>query len=48
MRFRVGSNISVSEIVTLSPDASRRWRATQYFKDGALLRRTLIDERKVE
>lgn len=47
MAYKDGSDQSVYEIITRSEDGSRRSRATQYFAAGALLRRTLIDERKV-
>jgi len=47
MTYKDGSKQTVSEIVTLSPDGQRRSRATQYFRDGILERRTLIDEVKI-
>lgn len=39
-----GDPTMVSEVVTLSPDGTRRSRATQYLTDGKITRRTLIDE----
>ena len=39
-----GGVTMVSEVVTLSPDGTRRSRATQYMADGKITRRTLIDE----
>jgi hypothetical protein len=47
MNYKDGSGTYVYEIVTRSDDGKRRSRATQYFKDGKLERRTLIDEEKV-
>jgi hypothetical protein len=47
MHYTDGSKQSVYEIITRSEDGRRRWRATQYFQDGKLTRRTLIDEEKV-
>jgi hypothetical protein len=47
MHYTDGSRQSVYEIITRSEDGRRRWRATQYFQDGKLTRRTLIDEEKV-
>lgn len=47
MHYTDGSQQSVYEVITRSEDGRRRWRATQYFKDGVLTRRTLIDEEKV-
>jgi Domain of unknown function (DUF3598) len=44
MQFKDGSGMTVSEIVTVSPDGTRRMRAAQYIANGKLLRRTLIDE----
>jgi hypothetical protein len=46
MTYKDGSGISVSEIVTLSPDGRRRMRAAQYIADGRIVRRTLIDEER--
>ncbi|MEM7706422.1 MAG: CpcT/CpeT family chromophore lyase [Pseudomonadota bacterium] len=49
MNFKDGSGISVSEIISRNPnDLDERLRATQYMKDGKLLRRTLIEERRTE
>ncbi|MEM9690184.1 MAG: DUF3598 family protein, partial [Pseudomonadota bacterium] len=43
MNFKDGSGISVSEIISQNPNnLDERLRATQYMKDGKLLRRTLI------
>jgi hypothetical protein len=47
MNFKDGSGMTVSEIVSLSPDGRSRSRATQYLVDGKVARRTLIDEVKV-
>jgi hypothetical protein len=44
MAFKDGSGLTVSEIVTLSPDGTRRFRAAQYLAGGKVVRRTLIDE----
>jgi hypothetical protein len=46
MNFKDGSGMTVSEIVTLSPDGRSRSRATQYLVNGKIVRRTLIDEVK--
>jgi hypothetical protein len=48
MFFKDGSDMSVSEIVSLSPDGKSRSRATQYLVGGKVVRRTLIDEVKME
>ncbi len=48
MKYKDGSGMYVYEIVTLSDDGRSRSRATQYLKDGKIVRRTLIDEVKVE
>jgi CpeT/CpcT family (DUF1001) len=47
MNFKDGSGMTVSEIVSLSPDGRSRSRATQYLVGGKVVRRTLIDEVKV-
>jgi hypothetical protein len=47
MDYKDGSGQYVYEIVARSADGRRRSRATQYLKDGAIVRRTLIDEEKV-
>ncbi len=47
MDYKDGSGQYVYEIVAHSADGKRRSRATQYFKDGKIVRRTLIDEEKV-
>ena len=47
MTFTDGSGLTVSEIVSLSDDGNRRMRATQYMRDGRIVRRTLIDEERV-
>jgi hypothetical protein len=44
LTFKDGSGLTVSEIITLSPDGTRRMRAAQYVAHGQLIRRTLIDE----
>jgi hypothetical protein len=46
MNFKDGSGMTVSEIVSLSPDGKTRSRATQYLVGGKVVRRTLIDETK--
>lgn len=45
--FVDGSGIYCYEVITLSPDATRRHRATQCFRDGDVISRTLIDEQRV-
>lgn len=47
MDYKDGSGMYVHEIVSVSSDGRFRARATQYLKDGRILRRTLIDEEKV-
>ena len=48
MQFKDGSGLTVSEIVSVHPgNPDVRMRATQYMKDGRIVRRTLIDETKV-
>ena len=48
MEFKDGSGLTVSEVVSFSPgDPDVRMRATQYMRDGRIVRRTLIDEIKV-
>lgn len=47
MTFKDGSGMTVSEIVSLSPDGKSRSRATQYLVGGKIVRRTLIDEVKI-
>lgn len=42
-----GSGLSVRELVVVSADGRRRWRDAQYLREGQLVRRTLIDEEKV-
>ena len=44
MTFKDGSGLSLSEIISLSPDGQRRMRAAQYMRNGVLVRRTLVDE----
>lgn len=45
MKFRDGSGVVVSEIISRSPnDPNKRMRATQYIKNGEVLRRTMIRE----
>lgn len=45
MEFTDGSGLTVSEIITVSPgDPDRRMRATQYIRNGEIIRRTLIEE----
>ena len=48
MEFKDGSGLTVSEVVSFRPgDPDVRMRATQYMRDGRIVRRTLIDEIKV-
>lgn len=47
MAFKDGSGLTVSEIITLSPDGKQRMRAAQYIAGGKIVRRTLIDESKL-
>ena len=48
MEFKDGSGLTVSEVVSFRPgDPDARMRATQYMRDGRIVRRTLIDEIKV-
>ena len=48
MEFKDGSGLTVSEVVSFRPgDPDVRMRATQYMRDGQIVRRTLIDETKV-
>lgn len=47
MDYKDGSSQYVYEIVTNSADGKRRSRATQFLKDGKIVRRTLIDEEKI-
>lgn len=44
MAFKDGSGLTMSEIITLSPDGRQRMRAAQYIVDGKIVRRTMIDE----
>lgn len=44
LAFKDGSGLTVSEIITLSPDGKRRMRIAQYVVAGKIARRTLIDE----
>jgi CpeT/CpcT family (DUF1001) len=46
MRYKDGSGLYVHEVVSLSADGRSRHRATQYLKEGKVVRRTLIDEVK--
>lgn len=47
MRFKDASAMTVSEVITLSPDGTRRMRAAQYVIGGKIVRRTFIDEQRV-
>ena len=48
MEFNDGSGLTVSEVVSFRPgNPDARMRATQYMRDGRIVRRTLIDEIKV-
>ena len=44
LTFKDGSGLTLSELITLSPDGRSRMRAAQYSIGGKLVRRTLIDE----
>ncbi len=48
MKYKDGSGMYVYEIITLSDDGKNRSRATQYLQNGKIIRRTLIDEVRVE
>jgi hypothetical protein len=47
MDYKDGSGQYVYEIIAHSADGKHRSRATQFLKDGKVVRRTLIDEEKV-
>ena len=48
MEFKNGSGLTVSEVVSFrAGDPDVRMRATQYMREGQIVRRTLIDESKV-
>ena len=48
MEFKDGSGLTVSEVVSFRPgNPDTRMRATQYMRDGRIVRRTLIDETRV-
>lgn len=47
MDYKDGSGLYAHEIVSVSADGRFRARATQYLKDGRIVRRTLIDEEKL-
>lgn len=48
MEFKDGSGLTVSEVVSFRPgNPDARMRATQYMREGRIVRRTLIDETKV-
>lgn len=48
MEFKGEGGVTVSEVITVVPgDPDRRLRATQYIRDGRIIRRTLIDEIRV-
>lgn len=47
MAFKDGSGLTVSEIITLSPDGKQRMRAAQYVIGGKIVRRSLIDETRL-
>jgi hypothetical protein len=47
MQPLAGSAPHVHEIVSLSEDRRRRWRSSQFLRDGLLVGRTLIDEEKL-
>ena len=46
--YHDGSNITMYEIIAVSPDGKTRSRVAQYDREGVVIRRTLIDEVKVE
>jgi hypothetical protein len=47
LNYKDGSGLYAHEIVSVSSDGRYRARATQYLKEGRIVRRTLIDEEKV-
>jgi CpeT/CpcT family (DUF1001) len=47
LMMNVKDGTYVHEVISLSEDGKRRSRATQFLKDGSVIRRTLIDEEKV-
>ncbi len=47
MRPRDGSGPDVHEIISCSADGHRRWRVSQFLRDGQLVGRTLIEEEKL-
>jgi hypothetical protein len=48
LKYKDGSGMEAYEIFTLNEDFTKRQRMTQYIINGATVRRTLIDERRVE
>lgn len=40
-------DLSLYEMIQLSPDGNRRARTWQWFRDGEIFQRTLIDERRI-
>lgn len=48
LSYQNGSDITMYEIITNAPDGNSRLRVAQYDHQGSLIRRTLIDEVKVE
>ncbi len=44
MEFKDGSGLCVYEIVATSSDGQNRSRATQYLRDGRIVRGTKFDE----
>jgi hypothetical protein len=47
MRARDPADPDVHEIISCSPDGRRRWRVSQFLRDGQLSGRTVIDEVKI-
>jgi hypothetical protein len=46
MEFIDGSGLTVHELVVISADGQQRSRVAQYFRNGRVVRRTMIDEVK--
>lgn len=47
MEFTDGSGLTVHELVVISGDGQQRSRVAQYFQNGRIVRRTVIDETKL-
>lgn len=48
MTFKGPQPMTMSELLTVSPDSKHRMRVAQYVRDGKIVRRTLIDEERSE